>query len=110
MSELSYRVLGKSGLEISEIGFGLWAAGGDAWGATDDKEIFDAIDYSLAKAFNFYDPADVYGWDHSEELLAKAMKGRRDKFIVATKIGWRDFDGEAGQSTYYQRGETDRWC
>ena len=100
MSELSYRVLGKSGLKISEIGFGLWAAGGDAWGTTDDKEIFDAIDYSLDQGVNFYDTADVYGWDHSEELLAKSMKGRRDKFIVATKIGWRDFDGEAGQSAY----------
>ena len=100
MSELSYRVLGKSGLKISEIGFGLWAAGGDAWGTTDDKEIFDAIDYALDLGVNFYDTADVYGWDHSEELLAKAMKGRRDKFVVATKIGWRDFDGEAGQSAY----------
>ncbi len=97
---LSYRVLGKSELKISEIGFGLWAAGGDAWGATDDKEIFDAIDFALDKGVNFYDTADVYGWDHSEELLAKAMKGRRDKFIVATKIGWRDFDGEAGKSAY----------
>ncbi len=97
---LSYRVLGKSGLKVSEIGFGLWAAGGDAWGATDDKEIFDAIDFALDNGVNFYDTADVYGWDHSEELLAKAMKGRRDKFIVATKIGWRDFDGDAGQSAY----------
>ncbi len=97
---LKYRVLGKSDLKISEIGFGLWAAGGDQWGATNDKEIFDAIDFALDKGVNFYDTADVYGWDHSEELLAKAMKGRRDKFVVATKIGWRDFDGDAGQSAY----------
>ena len=97
---LKYRVLGKSGLKVSEIGFGLWAAGGDAWGSTDDREIFDAIDYALDKGVNFYDTADVYGWDHSEELLAKAMKGRRDKFVVATKIGWRDFDGDKGRSAY----------
>ena len=96
----SYRVLGKSELKISEIGFGLWAAGGDQWGATEDRHIFDAIDYALDKGVNFYDTADVYGWGHSEELLAKAMKGRRDKFIVATKIGWRDFDGDAGQTAY----------
>ena len=100
MSKLSYRVLGKIGLKVSEIGFGLWAAGGDAWGTTDDNEIFDAIDYALDQGVNFYDTADVYGWDHSEKLLAKAMKDRRDKFIVATKIGWRDFDGETGQSAY----------
>jgi aryl-alcohol dehydrogenase-like predicted oxidoreductase len=97
---LPKRTLGKSGLKVSQIGFGLWAAGGDAWGPTDDQEIFDAIDYSLDQGMNFYDTADVYGGGHSEELLGKAMAGRRDQFIVATKIGWMDFDGESGQSAY----------
>lgn len=97
---LHYRTLGKSNLSISEIGFGLWAAGGDAWGATDDRAVLDAIDYALDQGVNFYDTADVYGWDHSEELLGKAMRGRREKFIVASKIGWRNFDGERGQSAY----------
>ncbi len=97
---LKKRLLGKSGLEVSEIGFGLWAAGGDAWGSTDDDAILDAIDYALDHEVNFYDTADVYGWGHSEELLGKAMQGRRERFIVATKIGWRDFDGEAGRSAY----------
>ncbi|GAB4537188.1 MAG: hypothetical protein Fur0018_27930 [Anaerolineales bacterium] len=97
---LAKRTLGKSGLDVTEIGFGLWAAGGDAWGPTDDQDILDAIDYSLDQGMNFFDTADVYGWGHSEELLGKAMKGRRERFIVATKIGWRDFDGEAGRSAY----------
>ncbi|RME82166.1 MAG: aldo/keto reductase [Caldilineae bacterium] len=97
---MQYRTLGKTGLQISEIGFGLWAAGGDAWGPTDDQDILDAIDYALDHGVNFYDTADVYGWGHSEELLGRAMQGRRDRFIVATKIGWRDFDGEAGRSAY----------
>lgn len=97
---MKQRLLGKSGLMVSEIGFGLWAAGGDAWGATDDQAILDAIDYSLDLGVNFYDTADVYGWGHSEELLGRAMKGRRDKFVVATKIGWMDFDGDAGHSAY----------
>ncbi len=94
------RVLGKSGLKVSEIGFGLWAAGGDAWGPTDDQKILDAIDYTLDRGVNFFDTADVYGGGHSEELLGKAMAGRRDEFIVATKIGWLDFDGEGGKSAY----------
>lgn len=94
------RILGKSGIEVSEIGFGLWAAGGDMWGPTDDKAILDAIDYALDHGVNFFDTADVYGWGHSEELLGKAMKGRRDRFVVATKIGWWGFDGEAGRSAY----------
>lgn len=97
---LRFRVLGKSNLNISEIGFGLWAAGGDAWGATDDSQVLNAIDYALDQGVNFYDTADVYGAGHSEELLGRAMQGRRGKFIVATKIGWRDFDGE-GQKTAY---------
>jgi aryl-alcohol dehydrogenase-like predicted oxidoreductase len=97
---LEKRVLGKSGIAVTEIGMGLWAAGGDQWGATDDQEIFDAIDFALDSGVNFFDTADVYGDGHSEELLGQAMQGRRDRFIVATKIGWRDFDGEKGQSAY----------
>jgi aryl-alcohol dehydrogenase-like predicted oxidoreductase len=97
---ISRRVLGKSGLKVSEIGFGLWAAGGDVWGPTDDEEILNAIDYALDRSVNFFDTADVYGGGHSEELLGKAIAGRREKFIVATKIGWLGFDGEEGKSAY----------
>lgn len=98
--QLKYRQLGKSGIMISEIGMGLWAAGGDAWGKTDDDKILDAVDYALDAGINFFDTADVYGQGHSEELLGQAMRGRRDRFIVATKIGWFDFDGEAQQTAY----------
>lgn len=97
---LKERVLGKSGMPVTEIGMGLWAAGGDQWGATDDQEIFDAIEFALDSGVTFFDTADVYGGGHSEELLGQAMQGRRDRFIVATKIGWRDFDGDAGKSAY----------
>ncbi len=100
MTTLRYRMLGKSGLQVSEIGFGLWAAGGDAWGATDDQQVLAAIEYALDQGINFYDTADVYGAGHSEELLGQAMRGRREKFIVATKIGWQNFDGERGRSAY----------
>jgi aryl-alcohol dehydrogenase-like predicted oxidoreductase len=100
MSELKTRILGKTNTAVTEIGMGLWAAGGDQWGATDDQEIFDAIDFALDSGVTFYDTADVYGDGHSEELLGISMQGRRDKFIVATKIGWQGFDGEAGQSAY----------
>ncbi len=94
------RTLGKSGIDVTEIGIGLWAAGGDQWGPTDDAEILNLIDAGLDAGVNFYDTADVYGSGHSEELLGQAMAGRRDQFIVASKIGWVDFDGEAGQSAY----------
>ena len=101
MSEsIEKRTLGKSGIEVTKMGFGLWAAGGDYWGPTEDREVLDAIDAALNAGINFFDTADVYSGGRSEELLGRAMKGRRDQFVVATKIGWLDFDGEAGRSAY----------
>ncbi|MBK9055360.1 MAG: aldo/keto reductase [Chloroflexi bacterium] len=112
------RKLGKSDIEVTEVGLGLWAAGGNEWGPTDDQAIFDTIDFALDAGINFFDTADVYGLGHSEELLGQAMQGRRDRFIVASKIGWRGFaDGRtvydtvekliAGVESNLQRLQTD---
>ncbi len=97
---LQRRPLGKSGIEVTATGLGLWAAGGGTWGPTDDRESLATIDAALEAGINFFDTADVYGTGHSEELLGQAMKGRRDRFIVATKIGWLGFDGAKGCSAY----------
>jgi aryl-alcohol dehydrogenase-like predicted oxidoreductase len=97
---LNTRILGKSGIAVTEMGLGLWAAGGTDWGPTDDRQTLHAIDLALELGVNFFDTADVYGDGHSEELLGRAMQGRRDRFVVATKIGWRDFDGAARRTAY----------
>jgi aryl-alcohol dehydrogenase-like predicted oxidoreductase len=97
---LKQRILGKSGIQVSEVGLGLWAAGGSDWGPTDDREVASAIDTALDLGVTFFDTSDVYGAGHSEELLGKSMRGRRERFIVATKIGWRGFDGEARRTAY----------
>lgn len=97
---LETRVLGKSGIAVTKIGIGLWAIGGDAWGPTDDRQSLNTIDAALDAGVTFFDTADVYGGGHSEELLGQAMKGRRDRFVVATKIGWQDFDRERNQTVY----------
>src|SRR4051794_9412765 len=97
---LKTRVLGKSGIAVTEIGMGLWAAGGSEWGPTDDRSVLDAIDAALGTGINFFDTADVYGNGHSEELLGQAMRGRRERFIIASKIGWQNFDSAHGQTTY----------
>jgi aryl-alcohol dehydrogenase-like predicted oxidoreductase len=97
---LKTRTLGKSGIAVTELGLGLWAAGGSDWGKTDDADVLRAIDRGLELGVNFYDTADVYGDGHSEQLLAQALKGRRDRFVVATKIGWRGFDGAKRQTAY----------
>ncbi len=100
MAEIEKRILGKSGIEITKIGLGLWAIGGDEWGEVDDRESLDLIDAALDMGITFFDTADVYGTGHSEKILGRAMKGRRDKFIVATKIGWLEFDHENQVSQY----------
>jgi len=100
MAEIEKRTLGKSGIEVTKIGVGLWAVGGDEWGEVQDLESLDMISAALELGINFFDTADVYGVGHSEELLGKAMKGRRDQFIVATKIGWLGFDHKKRVSAY----------
>ena len=97
---LDKRSLGKTGIGVAELGVGLWAIGGDYWGPTDDEKSLSMIDAALDAGVNFFDTADVYGGGHSEELLGQAMKGRRDHFVVATKIGWLDYDEERGRSAY----------
>jgi aryl-alcohol dehydrogenase-like predicted oxidoreductase len=100
MGELKTRTLGKSGIQVTEIGMGLWAAGGEGWGPIDDRAVLDAIDVVLDTGVNFFDTSDVYGAGHSEELLGQAMRGRRDRFIVASKIGWQGFDRDRDRSAY----------
>ena len=100
MTALKTRPLGRSSIDVTEIGMGLWAAGGDQWGPTDDQAVLDAIDFALDAGITFFDTADVYGSGHSEELLGQAMRGRRDRFVVATKIGWQNFDSTRGQTAY----------
>jgi len=101
---LKKRVLGKSGIEVTEIGLGLWAAGGGDWGEADSKAdaaALTAIEAALDAGVTFFDTADVYGPWHSEILLGKAMQGRRDRFVVATKIGWQGYD-EANNCSGYK--------
>ena len=88
---MRYRTLGKTGLKVSEVGFGGWAIGGNAfgnsYGPTDDWTSLDAIKRALELGCNFFDTADAYGHGHSEELLGQALKGRRDDVVIATKVG-----------------------
>jgi aryl-alcohol dehydrogenase-like predicted oxidoreductase len=85
------RVLGRTGLAVSEIGFGAWAIGGNAYGnsygPTDDAESRRAIRRAFELGCNFFDTADVYGHGHSEELLGETLREVRDQVIIATKVG-----------------------
>ncbi len=75
---LNRRPLGaRTGLEVSEVGIGLWAVSGSEWGPADDEASLEAIEAALEVGVNFFDTADVYGDGRSEELLGRAMEGRR---------------------------------
>jgi aryl-alcohol dehydrogenase-like predicted oxidoreductase len=87
------RSLGRSGIQVSAMGLGCWAVGGDGWGEVDDNETIRAIQIGLDMGASFLDTADVYGMGHSERQVAKAIEGRRDQVVIATKFG-NEFDEE----------------
>lgn len=82
---MQYNPLGDTGLSVSELGFGTWAIGGD-WGKNNDEESLKGLQKAMDAGVNFFDTADVYGSGHSEELLAKATKGKEDSIHIATKF------------------------
>ena len=86
---MEYRTFGRTGWNISAIGFGAWGIGGDAWGPTDDKTSLATLNRAIDLGVNFFDTADVYGDGHSEQLIAQVRKARSEQIIVATKAGRR---------------------
>lgn len=81
---MNYRNLGKTGISISEIGFGAWGIGG--WGKRDDREAIRALKQAFDLGINFYDTALGYGNGHSEALIGKTFRNSRDMVVVASKI------------------------
>src|SRR5262249_22608317 len=83
--------LGNSDLFLTPIGFGAWAIGGSgwefAWGAQDDTDSIAAIHAALDAGMNWIDTAAVYGLGHSEEVVARALEGVRERPDVFTKCG-----------------------
>jgi aryl-alcohol dehydrogenase-like predicted oxidoreductase len=82
---MKYRRLGRTGLMVSEIGFGAWGIGGE-WGSRDDDEAIAAINLAMDLGVNFIDTAAGYGGGHSERLIARAFRERGERCYVATKV------------------------
>ena len=93
---MEFRILGKSDLKVSEIAFGAWAIGGWLWGGADSKDAIEAIETAIDNGMTTIDTAAVYGFGLSEELVGKAVKGKRDKTQILTKFGmvWDDTKGK----------------
>jgi methylglyoxal reductase len=92
---MKMRELGTSGIKASVVGLGTFAIGGWFWGGTDEKKSIDAIRASLDAGVNLIDTAPIYGFGIAEQIVGKALKGRRDKAVIATKVGLR-WDTEKG--------------
>ena len=71
----------------SRIALGTWAIGGWMWGGTDERDAIDTIHRALDLGINLVDTAPVYGFGTSEEIVGKALRGRRDRVLIATKTG-----------------------
>ncbi len=85
--EMLTRTIGASGISASAIGLGTWAIGGWMWGGTDEAQSIDTIRASIDEGVSLIDTAPAYGQGLSEEIVGKAIKGRRDKVVLATKLG-----------------------
>jgi methylglyoxal reductase len=98
------RQIGRSGIEASVIGLGTWAIGGWMWGGTDEAQSISAIRAAIDEGVSLIDTAPAYGKGLAEEIVGKAIEGRRDQVVLATKCGliWHarkgnhffDYDGQ----------------
>jgi aryl-alcohol dehydrogenase-like predicted oxidoreductase len=91
-----YRTLGRTGITVSEIGFGAWGIGGrtggtTSYGDTDDATSLTALRRALDCGITFYDTSPAYGDGHSEALIGEAFAGQRDRVVVASKAGYESW-------------------
>ncbi|MBW6390751.1 MULTISPECIES: aldo/keto reductase [Halomonadaceae] len=112
---MEYRFLGQSGFKVSSLGLGAGTFGGkgplfSAWGNTDVKEAARLIDICLDAGVNLFDTADVYSDGASEAILGAAIKGRRDRVVLSTKLTLRmgDEPNDVGASRHHLIKATDQ--
>lgn len=86
VAQMPCRPLGRTALQVSEIGFGGWGIGKSMWGHTDDMDSLKALHAAIEKGINYFDTAHAYGHGHSERLIARAVKESGARIVTATKI------------------------
>jgi aryl-alcohol dehydrogenase-like predicted oxidoreductase len=99
---MRYRTLGRTGLQVSEIGFGAspgveanYVHAWDPRAPNSEAQIVDTIRYALERGVNLFDTSQCYGAGHAEELYGRALHDRRDRALIATKTDWRQSMTEA---------------
>lgn len=94
---MKFRTLPGTEISCSEVGFGVWTVGTTWWGITDEKFGIDLLRKAFDLGINFFDTADTYGNGYGEEILAKALRDRRDQIVISTKFGYDIYSDEADQ-------------
>ena len=92
---MKYRALGDSGINVSEVGFGVWTVSTPMWGIKDESIGIRLLQKAFDLGINFYDTADVYGDGNGETIIGKALGDRRDDIVIASKFGY-DFYNHPG--------------
>jgi len=103
---MKYRLLGKTGISVSEVSFGTWAIGG-SWGHVDEQTALAGLARAMEAGVNFFDTADVYGDGRAESLLHKATQGRESEIHVATKFCRR---GDIADPSTYSWDTVSGYC
>jgi aryl-alcohol dehydrogenase-like predicted oxidoreductase len=83
---MRYRRLGRTGFQVSEIGYGAWGIGGTQWLGGDDRQSLDALRLAIELGLNFIDTALAYGDGHSEQLVGRVVRETQHKIYVASKV------------------------
>lgn len=83
---MNYRTLGRTGIQVSEVGYGAWGLGGVQWTGGDDQEALRALNLAIEKGMNFIDTALAYGNGHSEELVGQVVRSRKERVHIASKV------------------------
>jgi aryl-alcohol dehydrogenase-like predicted oxidoreductase len=94
-AKMNYRTLGKTGLQVSEIGYGAWGIGKGMWVGAADNESINALNKAIDLGLNFIDTALVYGDGHSENLVGQVVRGRSERIYVASKIPPKNYQWPA---------------
>lgn len=102
---MEFRKLGLFELEVSVIAFGAWAIGGWLWGGSDKKDAIEAIEAAIDNGMTSIDTAPIYGFGLSEELVGKAIKGKRHQVQILTKFGM-SWDEKKGTFFFNSKSNT----
>ena len=92
---MKYRKLGKTDLELSEVGFGVWSVSTGWWGKVEERDAVAILNKAFDLGVNFFDTADTYGQGYGEEILPKALASHRSDVVIGTKFGYDFYSNEA---------------